>query len=365
MTCREIPADVLRTAEGLDDVYSGVGALKTADGRNAPPPRELQPEGFAAGSFPYMAGADKRSFDLSSLYANDKAALQCLLNGVGYNRDRVLEIDREVKALGNNEAAITDHLNSLSALDQRIYSIFRTLNVLEYFRTRGNTDRNQNIVSAREIESWAWVASGRNREKFGELGGKAIARLHALLGLAHFLGTEPPAAAPAAPAAGAAAVCECREETVRNDALLEQLYDCDQELDVKQADIDQKLDELVTCNEENGRLDAEMARLQGENVSCQARLPVAEGDLALCAPELLICQTDFQEEVERRQLIEADYLFCWSDHDAQAMEMAELRRENDMLRMAVAACEERGPGTDLSTDSLPGGVPDAGMPRLE
>lgn len=198
MTCREIPAGVRQSARSLEELYTGLGVMVQPNpdgGAAAPlaPPRTFVPDGQTTSAFPYLTSGDGRAFNLAPLFANDRQALQCLLTSANYDEARARQIDTEASAI-TDDAAYQTFLSSLSVQDARTYSIFRTLRIIEYFRGAGNRDRNADVISADEIENWAWEYTRRDQAAYAQFGGDAIARMHSLLGIAQFLQTEPPAA---------------------------------------------------------------------------------------------------------------------------------------------------------------------------
>jgi len=198
MPCREISPEILRTNRTLEDVYTSLGVLKPAGNASTPiaPPRTFLPEGMAMSTFPYLTGTDGRNFNLAPLFANNREPYNCVLTTVDYNETRARELADESKDM--NDAEFQTFVSGLPAAEATSFNIYRTLAVLEFMRADapqgGNTDGNRDVIAATEIENWAWRRSNHNRTQFAQMGGDAISRLHAFLGLASFLTSETSAA---------------------------------------------------------------------------------------------------------------------------------------------------------------------------
>ncbi|HEX5038232.1 MAG TPA: hypothetical protein VFX30_13830 [bacterium] len=199
MTCRTIDQGVLDSSKSLEDVYSQLGVLRNpADASVLAPPVVILPDGIAQAAFPYLEGAEGRDFNLSGLFGDNKEGLNCVLSSLHYDERRAAEIAAEVGNIEQQGGSVEDYLATLGVGDRRSYSIYTTLDLLDYFRgtardgRSGNIDGRQDIISLNELSTWAWEACGKttpeNQQKVAET---AIARFHALLGLAVFLQSEP------------------------------------------------------------------------------------------------------------------------------------------------------------------------------
>lgn len=199
MTCRTVDQGVLDSAKSLEDVYSQLGVLRNPNDLSVlAPPAVILPDGIAQATFPYLEGAEGRDFNLSALFGNNKEGLNCVLSSLHYDEKRAAEIDAEVRIIEQEGGSVDDYLAGLGVGDRRSYSTYTTLALLDYFRgtaadgTSGNSDGKQDVLSLNELSTWAWEACGKTTPADQQaVAATAIARFHALLGLAGFLQSEP------------------------------------------------------------------------------------------------------------------------------------------------------------------------------
>jgi len=197
MTCREIPAGKLGNAKTIEDAYRALGILRPKAGTGEQPPRLVLPEGYDAKEFNYLVGTDSQTFNVAPLYANNSEQLNCLLKSLGYNAERARQIDKDANAT-KDQKEYDDYLANLTPQEALTYNLYRTLEVVDYFRkdavkgkadSGGNTDGNPDQISTKELDAWAWAVSKQNNEAFFKQGGDVVSRLHALAGLATYLAT--------------------------------------------------------------------------------------------------------------------------------------------------------------------------------
>lgn len=158
------------------------------------------PLGMGLKEFPYMTGTDSRSFNLALFGGGSSNAVKCLLTTLQYDASVGEKIDKQAEAIeGASKQA--EFISKLSASDGLNLSLYRTVRLMNFFRTNvneedpsigGNTDGNPDVLTASEIENWAWKLTNEDEATYKSLGGDAISRVHALLGLLQFVSTPPP-----------------------------------------------------------------------------------------------------------------------------------------------------------------------------
>lgn len=201
MTCRDISPSLFSDARTLEDAYRALGVLRpSADGRGEAAPRLVFPEGYTAEELPYLSGTDHTTFNVNPLFANGGEQLNCTLRALGYNADRARQIDTESNAITSDEE-YDRYMANLTPQDAMTYNIFRTLEVVDFFRTDdprgggltgGNTDGNPDLITTSELDAWAWEVSRHNEDEFYQQGGDVVARMHALVGLVTLLNSPAP-----------------------------------------------------------------------------------------------------------------------------------------------------------------------------
>jgi len=201
MTCRDISPSLFSDARTLEDAYRALGVLRPGtDGRGEAAPRLVFPEGYTAEEMPYLSGSDHTTFNVNPLFANGGEQLNCTLRALGYNADRARQIDTESNDITNDEE-YDRYMANLTPQDAMTYNIYRTLEVVDFFRTDdprgggltgGNTDGNPDLITTSELDAWAWEVSRHNEDEFYQQGGDVVARMHALVGLVTLLNSPAP-----------------------------------------------------------------------------------------------------------------------------------------------------------------------------
>lgn len=218
--CRAVKSGVVDIKADLDSMFVNLGIRPNPDASEGdfglPMPHSFKiPEDMyeAPDKPPWMADrsdySNGRAFKLDLF--NDEAALKCFFDRAGYDQEKIDgEIDKIKKKYSNpqqEQEKIREYITALPELHKQIY---RALRMIEYFRGAGNKanpkDTNDkgraDIITQYEIGQYSealakklqkvykWNKKQRDANYYKN-GNLIIGYLHNILGMIHYLSTDP------------------------------------------------------------------------------------------------------------------------------------------------------------------------------